>query len=433
MASGNTTAPQTQPDTTPATSTPSADTEFTPAQASLGEVARYFIRLGFTAFGGPAAHIAMMEDDLVKRRRWISRQQFMDTLAATQLVPGPNSTELAIHMGYMQRGIPGLIVAGVCFIFPAFLLVLLISIGYVAYGTLPQVNALFYGIQPVIVAIVIQAVYRLGVTACRTMPMIALAVSAALLQLFLPIDTVWLILGGGLVGVLLVLGPQFLRAASGLLLLPLDPLGGRLILSAPETSLWQLALFFLKVGATLMGSGYVLLSYLEHDLVRGNGWLTRTQLIDAIAVGQMTPGPVFTTAAFVGYVIQAGETNNVLQGMLGAAVCALAIFLPSFLIVLVMAPWIPRLRESRAAGAFLDGVNAAVVGSIAATSVTLFTTAVISLANPTIAIPLAGITVDLPALLLASGATFILLRYQLNSTWLIVLGALAGLLLQTVF
>lgn len=231
MASGNTTAPQTQPDTTPATSTPSADTEFTPAQASLGEVARYFIRLGFTAFGGPAAHIAMMED----------------------------------------------------------------------------------------------------------------------------------------------------------------------------------------------------------DLVRGNGWLTRTQLIDAIAVGQMTPGPVFTTAAFVGYVIQAGETNNVLQGVLGAAVCALAIFLPSFLIVLVMAPWIPRLRESRAAGAFLDGVNAAVVGSIAATSVTLFTTAVVSLANPTIAVPLAGITVDLPALLLASGASFILLRYQLNSTWLIVLGALAGLLLQTVF
>jgi len=424
MDSDSTASPAAQPEAAAA----STHEEFTPAHAGLGEVARYFVRLGFTAFGGPAAHVAMMEDDLVNRRHWISRQQFMDTLAATQLVPGPNSTEMAIHMGYVQRGVPGLIVAGACFIGPAFLLVLLISIGYVAYGTLPQVNALFYGIQPIIVAIVIQAVYRLGATACRTLPMIILAVVGALLQLLTSLDTVLIIIGGGLVGIVLTLGPQLLRSASLLLLLPF---GGRLAQPETEAPLWQLGLFFLKVGATLMGSGYVLLSYLETDLVRGYGWLTRPQLIDAIAVGQMTPGPVFTTAAFVGYVIEAGPDNNVLQGMLGAAVAAVAIFLPSFLIVLFMAPWIPRLRQSRVAGAFLDGVNAAVVGSIAAITWTLFATAVISLANPTIAVPIAGTTLDIPALLLAVVATFILLRYKLNSTWLIGIGAVSGLLLQS--
>ncbi len=419
------------------TTTSTADSDSdpnSPARASLGELARYFTRLGFTAFGGPAAHIAMMEDDLVTRRRWVSRQHFLDTLAATQLVPGPNSTEMAIHMGYSQRGALGMIVAGASFILPAFFLVLLLSIVYVAFGALPQVSALFYGIQPAIVAIVLLAAYRLGVSACSRPSMIALAIVGALLTLFTTLDTVWIIIGGGVIGAALAFGPRLIRAASALIALPLPlafqgPSGG-----GADAPLWQLGLFFLKVGATLMGSGYVLLSYLENDLVVGNGWLTAQQLIDAIAVGQMTPGPVFTTAAFVGYVIQAGPEGDIVRGVLGAAVSALAIFLPSFIIVWAMAPWIPRLRESALAGAFLDGVNAVVVGSIAATTWTLFATATINLSEPIWSIPLAGNTLDLPATTLAIIAIVLLLRYRkLNSTWLIGGGALTGLGLWAVW
>lgn len=421
----------------PAQAEATQDKPFTPVEASLGEVAAYFVRLGFTAFGGPAAHIAMMQRDLVEQKRWLSQQQFLDTLAATQLVPGPNSTELAIHMGYIKKGIPGLLVAGVCFIVPAFLLVLLLSIGYVTYGALPQVGALFYGIQPVIVAIVIQAAYKLGSTACRTTPMIVLAVVGALATLLLTIDTVWVIIGGGLIGIALKLWPRLQQGTAALLALPAAGLGLPLLAPLAQSTtvapLWQLGLFFLKVGATLMGSGYVLISYMEHDLV-ANGWLTRQEVLDAIAVGQMTPGPVFTTSAFVGYVNQAGADNNLLAGTIGAAVCAIGIFLPSFIIVLLIAPWIQRMRQSLVAGAFLDGVNAAVVGSIAATTWTLFLTAAVDLPNPLLALPVAGAQFDvLPAVLLGA-ATVVLLRFpQVNSVILIVAGAGVGLLTQSLF
>ncbi|MCU0493137.1 MAG: chromate efflux transporter [Chloroflexaceae bacterium] len=407
----------------------------TPVRVSLAELARYFLILGCTAFGGPAAHIAIMQRDLVEKRRWLSKQYFLDSLAATQLVPGPNSTEMAIHVGYAQRGVAGLFVAGACFILPAFMLVLAISIGYVAFETLPQVQALFYGIQPVIVAIVILAAYQLGKTACRTLPMLLLAAGAALITLVTRLDTVWVIVGGGLVGVLLLYGPKLGRAAP--LLLPFSAPPGlpamleRMAQAEPDAPLWQLGLFFLKVGATLMGSGYVLVSYLENDLVRGYGWLTHQQLVDSIAVGQMTPGPVFTTAAFVGYVIQAGPEGDVWRGTLGAAVCALAIFLPSFFIVWAMAPWIPRLRQSKLAGAFLDGVNAAVVGSIAATTWTLLLAAAVNLPRPVLALPIGGASLDIPALLLVAIATGLLLYFKkLNSTWLILGGALLGLILH---
>jgi chromate transporter len=198
-----------------------------------------------------------------------------------------------------------------------------------------------------------------------------------------------------------------------------------------EPTLWRLGLFFLKVGATLMGSGYVLASYLQNDLVSGYAWLTRQQLVDAIAVGQFTPGPVFTTAAFVGYVIMAGPQGNILNGVAGAAVCALAIFLPSFFIVWIMAPWIPRLRRSPLAGAFLDGVNAVVVGSIAATTLSLFAAAALNLAAPVLAIPIAGVQLDIPATIMTAVAIGLLLGFRkLNSTWLILGGALIGLVLH---
>ncbi|MEO7908627.1 MAG: chromate efflux transporter [Roseiflexaceae bacterium] len=423
-------------------------------RASLAELARYFVRLGFTAFGGPAAHIAIMEDDVVRRRRWLTRTHFMDMLAATQLVPGPNSTEMAIHIGYVQQGLPGLIVAGICFIMPAFLIVLAISIAYAIYGKLPAVGALFYGIQPVIVAIVIQATYRLGRTAWKASAFRALGVIALLATLFAPIDPIWVIVTGGLAGVLIqrnaipaggaallllldekrllmTIGQRRLSAMTSVIFPGAEPMIGPLAQAASEPALWQLALFFLKVGATLIGSGYLLISYLQNDLVNRFGWLTPRQLIDAVAVGQMTPGPVFTTAAFVGYVIRVGPTGDIARGTIGAAVCALAIFLPSFIIVGLLGPLMPRVRTSKMMAAFLDGVNAAVVGTIAATTWTLFLTAAVDLVTPVLTVPLVGAALDLPATLLAAGATALLLRNRApNSTILIGIGALVGLLTQ---
>jgi chromate transporter len=400
-----------------------------PVRATLGQLARYFLRLGFTAFGGPAAHIAIMEDDLVARRRWLTRAHFMDMLAATQLVPGPNSTEMAIHIGYVHQGLAGLAVAGACFILPAFLIVLALSIGYVAYGALPAVGGLFRGIQPVIVAIVIQAAYRLGRAALQTNAMRALGLLALVVALVAPFDPVWVIVGGGLAGVLIARGGRTRVAA--LLALPLP---GVLAQAAPTPAapLWQLAQFFLKVGATLLGSGYLLISYLQNDLVNRFGWLTPKQLVDAIAVGQMTPGPVFTTAAFVGYVVRAGGSGDIARGVIGAAVCALAIFLPSFVIVALMGPAMPWLRRSPGMRAFLDGVNAAVVGTIAATTWSLFLAAAVNLPQPVLPVSLAGTSLDLFAAFLAAAATAVLLRDRApNSTILIAIGAVLGLLAQT--
>ncbi len=405
-----------------------------PAEASLAEVAAYFTRLGFTAFGGPAAHIAMMQQDLVEQRRWMSQQRFLDTLGATQLVPGPNSTELAIHMGYAKRGIPGLVVAGACFILPAFSITVVIAYFYIALDALPQTAALFYGIQPVIVAIILLAAYKLGLTACRTLPMVALAVLGVLVTLLTPIDTVWVILGGGVLGVLLALAQRGRGMAAAVLPIGMLGAGTSLLAVLPQevqeivvAPLWELGLFFLKVGATLMGSGYVLVSYMQTGLVP-NGWLTEQQVLDAIAVGQMTPGPVFTTAAFVGYVNQAGQEHNVAAGLLGATVSALGIFFPSFMIVLLLAPWIERIREWFVAGAFLDGVNAVVVGSIVATAFQLLFTTSIERELAVLPVSIAGLQIDLLALALFGIATAImLLRPKINSVIVMVAGAIIGL------
>ncbi len=393
--------------------------------ATRAELARYFLRLGLTAFGGPAAHIAMMEDDLVTRRHWLTRQHFLDMLAATQLVPGPNSTEMAIHVGYVKQGLAGLCIAGLCFIMPAFLIVLALSIAYVRYGALPATGALFYGIQPVIVAIIVQAIVRLAGSAWRRIPMLILGIASGILSLLLPIDPVLVIVIGGLIGIVLANS----WPGTGLAALLLWP--GSALLATSPAPLWQLALFFLKVGATLMGSGYLLISYLENDLVNRYAWLTNRQLIDAIAVGQMTPGPVFTTAAFVGYVIRAGEEGALLPGIIGAAICAAAIFLPSFFIVALIGPLVPRMRSSRSLGAFLDGVNAAVIGTMGATTWKLLQTAVLNLPNAVWSLPLGTQHIDIPALLIACVAAMILLPKKApNSSYLIGVGAALGLLIQ---
>ena len=403
------------------------------AAAPLRELAALFLRLGVTAFGGPAAHIAMMRDEVVDRRRWLTDKEFLDLVAATNLIPGPNSTELAIHLGYRRGGPAGLALAGVCFILPAALVVAGIAWGYARYGETPQVGWLMYGIGPVVIAIVIQALWKLGRAALSRWAYAPLGGGAAAAALG-GANELGLLVAGGSVGLVLAMrprGPGSGAAATWLATLPAaltHLLLGSATAAAGRTSiattaaaatttatagataaavpftLSGLTLFFLKVGSVLFGSGYVLLAFLRADLVERWGWLTDQQLIDAITVGQITPGPVFTTATFIGYL---------LGGWAGAALATAAIFAPGFFFVAVTQPLIPRLRASRALGGCLDGVVAASLGLMAAVTWQLARAAV----------------VDLPTVLIVVAAAVILFRWRPNSTWLILGGAAAGWLL----
>lgn len=367
----------------------------------LKEVAGLFARLGITAFGGPAAHISMLYDETVKRKKWLDEQHFLDLLGATNLIPGPNSTEMAIHIGYVRAGWRGLIVAGACFILPAMLTVLALAWSYVQFSATPTANWLLYGVKPVVMAVIIQALWGLGQKALKSV-LTALIGAATLALYFFNIDLLVLMIAGGL----LVMALQNLRllqqvnpTAAPPLLFGLNFLAA----DAAPFSLWQLFFIFLKIGAVLYGSGYVLLAFLQTDLVTRLGWLTEQQLIDAVAVGQLTPGPVFTTATFIGYL---------LGGVPGAIAATVGIFLPSFIFVAISNPIIPRLRRSPWAGAFLDGVNAASLGLMAAVTWQL---GYASLVDPlTVALALVAAT--------------LLFWFKVNSTWLIFGGAIAGLL-----
>jgi chromate transporter len=317
----------------------------------LKEVALLFFRLGTTAFGGPAAHIAMMEHEMVRRRRWVTRERFLDLLGATNLIPGPNSTEMAIYLGHLASGWVGLVVAGLCFIVPASLVTLAFAWAYVQFGSRPQAEALLYGVKPVIIAVVVQALWGLGRTALKSVPLgllAAVAVAAAAGG----VNQLLVLVAAGAAAVMM----QNIRASVGP---PRLWSNGVVSIATSATaavtpfSLTGLFLFFLKVGAILYGSGYVLLAFLRADLVDHWHWLTDRQLLDAVAVGQITPGPVFTTATFVGYL---------LGGVPGAVVATIGIFLPSFVFVAISGPLVPGLRRSQSAGAFLDGVN---VGALA--------------------------------------------------------------------
>jgi chromate transporter len=356
------------------------------------ELALLFLRLGAIAFGGPAAHIAMMEDEVVRRRGWLTREELLDLLSAASLIPGPNSTELAIHIGYRRKGWPGLIVAGVCFILPAALIVTVLAWLYVRYSRLPQAEAVLYGVKPVIIAIVAQALWRLAQTALKS-PLLIGAAVVALAAAFLGVHELVVLFG---VGVLLTL----VHTKRAMFVMPLAALPAAAV---PAVGLLPLFLFFLKVGSVLFGSGYVLIAFLRADLVERWGWLSEAQLLDAVAVGQITPGPVFTTATFIGYLLGGGP---------GAVVATAGIFLPAFVFVAISAPLVSRLRESKVAGAFLDGVNAATVALMAFVTWQLARTAV----------------VDVPTIAIAVISAIILLRYDINSAWLIGGGAVAGLL-----
>jgi chromate transporter len=365
-------------------------------RTSLRELALLFLRIGATGFGGPAAHIAMMDEQVVRKRGWITRERFLDLMGAANLIPGPNSTEVAIHIGFDRRGVPGLIVAGTCFIVPAILITCLLAWAYVRYGSRPEAEWLMYGLKPVIIAIVVQALWKLGRSAVRSW-FLGLIGAAALAATFLGLDELVVL---GLSGALAAAPRLRARPAANLGLLPL---GGLAASSATSFGLGTLFLTFLKIGSVLFGSGYVLLAFLRADFVDRLHWLTEGQLLDAVAAGQITPGPVFTTATFIGYL---------LGGTPGAAVATAGIFLPAFVFVGLSGPLVPRIRRSPIAGAVLDGVNIASLALMAAVTFQLGHAAL----------------VDIPTIALALASAALLLCVKLSSLWLIAVGAVVGVM-----
>ena len=328
--------------------------------ANLREIAALFLKLGATAFGGPAAHIAMMHSEVVEKRKWLSEEEYLDLLGATNLIPGPNSTEMAIHISFLRAGWPGLVIGGVSFIAPAMLIVGLLAWAYVEYGTLPKAEWLLYGVKPVVIAIILNALWKLGKKAVKSRITTA-AGAAALILALLNVNLLLVLLLAGL-AVMLASNFSMLKDSPprggkfSSFLLPLSG-AGLLQLAARPFSLELLFLTFLKIGSVLYGSGYVLLAFLNTDFVTQFGWLTNQQLVDAVAIGQVTPGPVFTTATFIGYL---------LGGVPGALLATVGIFLPSFIFVALSNRLIPRMRDSAWVGGFLDGVNVAALALMAA-------------------------------------------------------------------
>ena len=376
----------------------------------LTEVFLLFLRLGLFSYGGPAVYIAMMRDEVVRRRRWLDDAHFLDLLGATNLIPGPNATEMAIHLGRVRAGWRGIIPAGVCFIVPAMVITLGFAWAYVEYGSTPEVSWLLYGVKPVIIGVVVQALWSLGRTAVRGWFMAV--VGAAILALYLwgGVNEIGLLFGGAL---FVMVARNLSRlaglgaAGAGLLLPGLGaikvalPLGASAAAATASVSLAQLFLTFLKIGSILYGSGYVLLAFLRTDFVERLGWLTEEQLLDAVAVGQVTPGPVLSTATFIGYVLGSWE---------GALLATVGVFLPSFIFVAVTSPIVPHLRRWRWTGALLDGVNIAALALMAGVTLQLGRAAIVD--------PLTGVLAVLGALLLV--------RFGLNSAWLVLLGGAVG-------
>ena len=377
----------------------------------MKELALAFLRLGFTAFGGPAAHIAMMEDEFVRRRNWLSREEFLDLMGTASLLPGPSSSEMAIFIGQRRAGWRGLLLAGICFVLPAALIVTTIAWAYVRYNRLPVVAGILYGVKPVIVAVVLQAVWSLGHTAVKTrfLGFVGLcSVVASAIGLNIPL----LLLSAGLISAIFWTYRERQRSITGLTtllftlwcILPAKTvLASPAIISRIPVTLARIFLFFVKVGSIQFGSGYVLLAFLRTDLVERWHWLSEGQLLDATAVGQFTPGPVFTTATFIGYL---------LHGPLGAILATIGIFLPAFLLVAASGMFVTKLRKSKFAGAFLDGVN---VASLALMAVVTWQLGRASL-------------VDAATIILAFISAFALIRFRINSVWLILVGGFVGFL-----
>jgi chromate transporter len=372
--------------------------------ATLRTLAAVFFRLGAIGFGGPAAHIAMMEEETVKRRKWLTHEQFLDLLGAANLIPGPNSTEMAIHVGYVKAGWRGLAVAGSCFIFPAVAITLLLAYLYVHFGTVAQLAAFMFGIRAAIIAVILAAVYRLSRPMLKKRHLVVIGLAVTILNL-LGFDEIALLFGAGLLSIVWEHRKRMWQKASSLFnVLPVfamlfSPLAKEM--NATSASLTTLGLFFLKVGAILYGSGYVLVAFLQGGLVESYHWLTQQQLLDAIAIGQFTPGPILSTATFIGYV---------LLGLPGAAVATIGVFLPSFIFVMLSSPLIPKLRGSALARGFLDGVNSGALGLMLAVCIALGASNLTS-ATGWIIFGLAAIA---------------LVIWKLNAAWIILGGAYLG-------
>jgi chromate transporter len=360
------------------------------------------LRLGFTAFGGPAAHIAMMEQEFVSRKKLLTREKFLDLVAMANLIPGPSSSETAIYIGQLLAGVPGLIIAGVCFIFPASAIVLLIARFYSSYGALPQVDKIFYGIKPVVIAILIQALSQLGKTAVKNKSLAWIGVLGLILNA-LGVSAILILLIAGILSALVQNRARPLGVGTSMAILFLSLPAFAMSIEPIKPTLDKIFLFFLKIGSVQFGSGYVLLAFLREDLVTRWHWLTDAQLLDAIAVGQFTPGPVFTTATFIGYL---------LNGISGAAVATLGIFLPAFILVPLSAPLIFFLRKSITASAFLDGVVVASLALMIYVSISMSRNALI----------------DWESCCICLGCAFLLFKFRLNSAWLVVGGACLGYL-----
>jgi chromate transporter len=379
-----------------------------PKGGNLRELSLLYLRLGVTAFGGPAAHIAIMEDEVVRRRQWLTPEEFLDLLGVVNLIPGPNSTEMAILIGYRVAGVSGLVMGGVCFILPAALLTLALACVYVRYGALPQAAAVLYGIKAVMIAIVLQAILKLSRAALKSKLLIVVGGAAILANAF-GVNPLLVLIGAGMAAMAVERARFGLKTISpGIApwIFPGD-ISARLSSTGVPFGLTALFIFFLKVGAVLFGSGYVLLAFLRTDLVVRLHWLSDKQLLDAIAVGQMTPGPVFTTATFIGYL---------LGRIAGAAVATLGMFLPSFIFIAIVGPLVPRLRKSAAVGAFLDGVN---VGALALMVVVTWQLGRAAL-------------IDVTTIAIAILSTIALIRFRINSTWLILAGGIVGYAAQRI-
>jgi chromate transporter len=376
-----------------------------PSTGSVREVVVTFLRLGTIAFGGPVAHTALMREELVKRKAWVSDQRFLDLMGATNLIPGPNSTELAIHLGWDRARWRGLVAAGVCFILPAALIVAGLAWAYVEYGDTPAVEDLLYGVVPAVIAIIVFAVVGMLRTVVLSRPStgarvgLAAIAAGALTAYALGVNELVVIAGGAVVAAVARLARTD-RPGRHALLVPLLP-----VFADPTAGqLGQLFLTMLKIGSVLFGSGYVLLAFLEGDFVDRLGWITQDQLIDAVSIGQVTPGPVFTTATFVGYLV---------AGFPGAFVATVAIFLPSFVFVGLLTRITDKLRASPWTSVALDGLNAAALGLMAGVTWQLGRTAI----------------VDAWTVAIALVVLVLVWRTRLNTAWYVAGGAVAGLLL----
>ncbi len=368
-------------------------------KTTLKEIAQLFLKLGIIGFGGPAAHIAMMRQEVVIKKKWLSEQHFLDLIGATSLIPGPNSTEMAIHIGREKGGWKGLLVAGICFIMPAVLITGVFAYLYKEYGQQPQAQTFLYGIKPAIIAIILAAVYPLAKKSLKTTQLLFIGIIALALSL-LKYNEIYILFGAGLLA--LLFSKMKSKAYSSLIPLTFLQITKTTLVTATN---WNLFLIFLKIGAVLYGSGYVLFAFLDTELV-ATGLMSRATLVDAIAVGQFTPGPVFSSVTFIGYQI---------NGLQGAIVATVAIFIPSFLFVALLNPLVKKMRDSSSISIFLDAVNAASVAIIVAICWHMGQESIFDWRTLLIAITSIAVTFGYP---------------KVNSALIVVYGALAGYLLS---